>query len=202
MARLTATQIALIKAGQPIRQEWLTVSPIDSAHSGFVDFTIEAGIYPIKSTENYRRVIDEGTRTYEVFNPHPRSNNKPKKLRYSFEVDNRDGYFYKGAGNAWNPLSLYDAEPQECRVKHVLSVYDPDTDLWSAFTHMSYEGRVLHVEYVDGKSAAGDIVPVSAIIQTEALAVRGVLDHVYTLDDGDDELIDDPGGLGDFSFTT
>jgi len=202
MARLTATQIALIQSGQPIRQQWKTVCPVDSAHSGFIDNLIEAGIYPVKSTEDYRRVIDEGSRTYEVFNPHPRASNKPKKLRYQFEVDNRDGHFYKGAGNAWNPLSLYDAEPQECRIKHGLSVYDPATDSWSAIGHMDYEGRVLHVEYVDGQNAAGDIVPVSAIIFTESMTVRGILDRVYNIEDADDELIDDPAGLGDYSFTT
>jgi len=134
---------------------------------------------------------------------------KASALRYRFEVANHDGYFNEGAGGIFFYSGIFEAAPQECFVKHKISVWDPAAVAWSAIPHMDFIGKIMTVGYEDG--AAPDkysesypqftlprALPKSAVITCEQHGIWNTFRRGFTRDDADISMIDDPAGAGKY----
>ncbi len=103
-----------------------------------------------------KRVVRNGSRETSAYNQSLVSPGKMPTGLYRFEVANGDGLFYTTTdGNYWYESAAdYQANPQECYVKHqvyvkVASTDTPETD-WSLLDMVEYTGRVIEIEQNDG----------------------------------------------------
>ena len=206
MARLTVAQKTAFAKGAPVRQTWAVLSPINAAHSSFVSYKFEDGYNASHDGGGSgsdigvgTRVTRAGSRKIRVWNPHPQETSKVAAPRYSFEVSNGDGYFFMGNPSAWNPIGLYNAEPEECFITHLVKVWDDAAGAWSTLSDLSYTGRVIRVQYTP--SANPDQTPVGqrAVITCEQSGAWDVLRQTFTKDHADIADTDgNPGGTPDY----
>lgn len=209
MGNLTTQQLTAIIAGQPFRQVFSIKAPVIADHTAYTTTVIDDGIWPT-ATAPARRVLNAGTRKHAVWNPHPKSTERPRVVKYAIEVDNSDGLFDQRSGSVWNPFGIYDADPAECFLLHSIYVWDDAAKSWSPIPHMDFVGLVANVDYEDGatmnrtETGPGVSVPTAArnvaTITSEQVGAWSVLRKVFSKADGIDEAVDGlPLGLGQFT---
>jgi hypothetical protein len=211
MGNLTSAQLDAIVDGQPIKQRFWMRVPLIVDHSTYFDVLFEEGIHQFHTlTMLEGRVIRAGKRKHVVWNPHPNVPVKARALQWQFEVANKDNYFDNRTDGIFYYLGIYRCEPQECFVVHKVYVWEPVAEAWSEITHMAFTGRVLRIEYDDSATAdkyshiQSAIEPVgvadTALITCQQTGVWDALLRTFTKDDGDAEMVDDPGGLGEWYY--
>lgn len=211
MGNLTTAQLDAIKQGEPIKQKFWMRVPLVPDHSVYYDVLFDEGIHKYHSlTMVQDRVLKAGKRRHVVWNPSPNSQVSARAIRWRFEVDNHDDYFNNGTGGIFYYGGSYRSEPQECYAVHKLYVWEPVAEAWSEITHMAFVGKVLTIEYEDTArpdkvgNMEADVVPEAlaetAVITCEQTGVWDVLKRVFSKDDADSEIVDDPAGLGKYDF--
>jgi hypothetical protein len=150
------------------------------------------------------RILRAGSRKHEVWNPSPNVSNTPKAVRYSFTVDNSDGYFYDNTTtNVFKP-STYQADPQECIITHRIYIGIRGNSglwTWSEVSHMAFQGQITDVDYTDGSDPEGDATPVSATITCEQVGAWAALRRNWTVDDATDHPMTQTNSATPFDFT-
>ena len=169
-----------IKAGQRIEQKWQILAPQSAGSATFQTTTIHDDGTTTKC------VTDAGSRKVTAFNV---SLAEPGKLsigRYSFVVDNTSGMAHPTTSGNWfyNSTGAYQAQPQECLVKHFVYVIDITTLNRTELTCVRYYGRIIDVEYDDG-GRPGEAVPGTATIVSES-GLAQAMRYKWSLADGDD----------------
>lgn len=196
MGRLTTDQKNWIAAGHRIRQQWSIMAPLTSGGTSYVSYLFDQSLQ--RETTNNNRVLRAGSRKVKVWNPHPQVNSRASAPRYQIEVRNDDGLVYAGNGSIWNPIGLYDAEPEECLLSHTVAVaQDPAGVVYSVLGFLSYVGRVIEVVYTDQSTPEGTPDGARAVIRTEQAGAWNVLRRVFDKNDGE-ALPVDTDGAGDY----
>jgi hypothetical protein len=175
-----APQIAAVIAGNSIAQTWTIAGPL-SAGGALSQY---AHIHTLPGSEPYRyRVVRAGSRKHEVWNPHVNAPVEAKALRYSFEVDNSDGFFHMKTGGCFNIAGIYNADPTECTVTH--ETYIMVAGQYQRVDAMSFVGSIISVDYVSSANHAGAAVGQTAVITCEQAGAWDALRRTFTKDDGD-----------------
>lgn len=203
--RLSADQRTATLAGRAIRQRWDVLVPIASGSSTFITYPMDEGIFP-RSDDEPARVIRAGGRKHEVWNPTPAVTNRPKAIRYTFDVDNNDGKFFGPNVNGFFTVpSVYTANPTECLIQHRIYVQTPSSIdhawIWSELTHVKYIGEIIDVLYDDIADHSGDPQPAKATIVTEQLGASAALRRVWRKEDGVDVPMTQTNDATPFDFT-
>jgi len=187
---LTSAQISAIAAGARIRQVWFVLPPFDAAHSSFYPDGTRFHDQAVTSPSVLSCVIRAGRRTYTAVNASPMDDRKLQRARHAFTVRNDDGLWYPGTTSSWwtNESSGYQANPQECRIRH--RCYVLVAGAWSEITALDYTGQVVACDWEDVVSANGVVSGSTATIQTEAMGAWEVLAKTYTKDDGTETWVD------------
>jgi len=195
---VTSAQEAALAAGRPVRQEFYVLRPEDDAHTAFESYLFDAGIYGVAGL---RRVTNPGVRKWRVANVSPAQEGRLEATTWTIEVDNRDGAFLHKVGSLFeHSVTAYLAWPEQCYLQHRVSVLLL-SGVWSELTEIRYKGRIVRVGYVDGQTAAGEIVPLSASIRTEDASAWEAMRRPFAVTDAYDEQVYDAGGFGDTHWT-
>lgn len=182
MSNLTPSQLSAIAGGSSIAQTWNILCPIAAGGSP----TSITHVHTLPGSEPSRyRVVRAGTRKHEAWNPHVNADINATSLRYSFEVDNSDGFFHLKSGGAFNTAGLYAADPTECLVEHKTYVMSLVTKQYEEIASMSFTGNIISVEYVGSSRHGGAVVPKTAVITCEQDGAWAVLRRAFIKDDGD-----------------
>lgn len=182
MSNLTPSQLSAIAGGSSIAQTWNILCPIAAGGSP----TSITHVHTLPGSEPSRyRVVRAGTRKHEVWNPHVNADINATSLRYSFEVDNSDGFFHLKSGGAFNTAGLYAADPTECLVEHKTYVMSLVTKQHEEIESMSFTGNIISVEYVGSAKTSGTISPATAVITCEQAGAWDALKRPFIKEDGD-----------------
>jgi hypothetical protein len=189
LSNLTTEQIAAIKGGAKIAQQWEIHIPLSAG--GSLDYQY-VFIHGVKEYGAMQRVIKAGSRKHVVWNKHVNAPIEAAAVRYSFEVDNSDGFFHTGAGNCWNYTGYYQADPTECAVMHKINIWDSTINSYQEVPSMRFFGKIISVEYVGTARHNGTVAPKTAVITCEQEGAWVALKRAFIKDDGDWERFDRP----------
>lgn len=185
--RLSAAQRTAILSGAPFRQKWTMIVP-NAAHTSTTS-VVFATADNLGADFDSVRIIKAGSRKHEVWNPSPNVKNTPRAARYSFTVDNSDGYFYETSTLNVFKVGSVQSVPQECYVKH--QIYVGIAGLvgdwtWSEITHMAFTGQITDIIYDDGSDQTENPTPINSVITCEQNGAWEVLRRVWRVEDATD----------------
>jgi hypothetical protein len=184
LSNLSPAQIASIKNGEGIALTWEIHAPISAGGSLDSQYVYIHSL-PTADAGSMHRVVRAGSRKHEVWNPHVNAPVEAKALRYSFEVDNSDGFFHAKAFGCWNLHGAYQADPTECVVVHKTCVYMQATGTYEEIQTMTFTGRIISVEYASSAKHDGSPAPHTAVITCEQDGAWEALRRAFIKDDGD-----------------
>lgn len=194
MGRLSASLLTAIESGAPTKQVFKRIVPTNSLHLAYTTFTFDEGAF---ADGSLRVVTRAGSRTHEVWNPHPMAAPSPAALRWTFECSNADGVCHPGhAASLWSN-GAYSAKPQQCYIQHELWVKTASG--WTEVTDVRFYGRVIDVSYSMTAAPDKSVRPAVAAITVEQAGAWEHLRRPWTENDGVRSLVYD-GTSGPMGF--